>query len=160
MPSQKAYAKEGIIKDPDPKKPFCHDTRLTSEETLLISPQTRMGRKSIMVIPLQKVGDEAQLVPTKEKIPLTPPADKAEQKALAFRLLKRNLRIDNPTVVAELEDVERGTLFNLPYLKNAYPLWLTDAKRSFASKKGKVTLTLDKKLGLIIEKADKKEKAE
>ncbi len=148
-------AKQRLLLDPNPRRPFCHSNQPTfvedEDRAAWIVAQTRLGAESVTVIPLERDGDEARIIPTDQRVALTT----SPSRETALDLLRRSLRISRREVVQYFKqsDPPQEILFKKsPLLKNTYPLWLTDNQSSFTIKAVKVTLTLHHKWGLIIEK--------
>jgi CRISPR-associated endonuclease/helicase Cas3 len=148
-------AKERLIPEPDPEWSFCsRAAMLTFEEdetgASWIVAQTRLGRESVNLIPLEQKGDTAHLYPSEETVPLHSPASQEMQ----LGLLRRHLRVSHREVVQALKEAPRPKLFTeSPRLKwSYYPLWLTNGKAEFSLEEGKLVVTLDDRLGLVIRK--------
>jgi CRISPR-associated endonuclease/helicase Cas3 len=146
-------ANQRLIPEPDPEWSFCsRAARLTFEEdetgASWIVAQTRLGRESINLIPLEREGDMARLYPTEETVALDRPASQEMQ----LRLLRRHLRVSYREIVQALKEAPRPKLFTeSPRLKwRYYPLWLTGGRAEFSLEKGKLVVTLDDELGLVI----------
>ena len=148
-------AKERLIPEPDSEWSFCSRmAKLTFEEdetgASWVVAQTRLGRESVNLIPLERDGDTARLFPTEETVAL----DRRASRKMQLRLLRRHLRVSRPEIVQALKEAPRPKLFTeSPKLKWSYhPLWLTGGKAEFPLEKGKLVVTLEDKLGLVIHK--------
>ncbi len=148
-------AKERLIPEPDPEWSFCSRVaKLTFEEdetgASWVVGQTRLGRESVNLIPLEPEGDRARLYPTDETVAL----DRRASREMQLRLLRRHLRVSRPEIIQALKEAPRPKLFTeSPKLKWGYhPLWLTDGKAEFPLENGKLVVTLDDELGLVIHK--------
>jgi CRISPR-associated endonuclease/helicase Cas3 len=149
-------ADERLIPEPAAGKAFWRRmARLTFEEdetgAAWVVAQTRLGRESVNLIPLEKLDDTAaRLCPGDETVAL----DRAAAPAMQRRLLRRHLRVSRPEIVkATKHQDDLPTLFTRsPRLKGYYPLWLENGQASFAksSGKGNLVVTLDRDLGLVI----------
>ncbi|MGA9347995.1 MAG: CRISPR-associated helicase Cas3' [Anaerolineae bacterium] len=147
-------AKERLIPEPDPEWSFCpRVAKLTFEEdetgASWVVAQTRLGRESVNLIPLEREGDMARLSPTGEMVAL----DRRASREMQLSLLRRHLRVSRPEIVRALKEAPLPKLFTKsPKLKGYYPLWLTDGKAEFPLEKGKLVVILDDELGLVIHK--------
>lgn len=145
-----------MIGPPDPAQPFCDtgsplfDAEAASDDWL--AARTRLGRTSVTAIPLERNGDQAQLVPLVETVDLTGSAAYDMQ----LRLLKRGIQISQPTVVAALMEqsaTQRTPLFEQSsLLTRCQPLWLHDGKAVLRSGETTITVRLDEHLGLCFER--------
>lgn len=142
-----------LLPDPDPVRPFCHHHRLTFVEdeasAAWIVAQTRLGPETITVIPLERIGDKARLVPTDEMVDLTAAPDRATQ----LRLLRRSFSLSQRQLVQYFKRLGKPVepLFSQSaLLKSVRPLWLDD--RPLTVEKTILSYGLDAKLGLVIEK--------
>jgi CRISPR-associated endonuclease/helicase Cas3 len=145
-------AKQRLLPDPDPEWSFCSDAaRLVFEEdetgASWVVAQTRLGRPSLNVIPLERIGERARLYPGNESVSIDRPAEAEMQ----LRLLRRQLRVSNYYIVEALGQSSLPALFTKSSrLKGCVPLWLTEGRAEFPLKKGKVVVRLDDALGLVI----------
>ena len=116
-----------------------------------IVAQTRLGAESLTVIPMERMENEARLVPDSQTVSLNAAAPREVQ----LQMLRRSLRISNREAVQALK-AQRDALPRLftesALLKSCWPLWLTDRKAILPLAKGKLNLTLDPRLGLVIAK--------
>jgi CRISPR-associated endonuclease/helicase Cas3 len=153
-------ARQRLIPEPDPEWSFCSRVaRLTFEENetgaAWIVARTRLGRESINLIPLECNGDIARLYPSEETVGLDSPASPEMQ----LRLLRRHLRVSHREIVQALKNAPLPNLFTRSArLKGYYPLWLTDGQAEFPLENGRVIVTLDRDLGLIIHRELHEEK--
>lgn len=146
-------ARQRILNDPDPRRPFCQNSKerfLEDEESAAwIVAQTRLGEESITVIPLERVGDQVRLVPGEAMIKLKSTLDRDDQ----LRLLRRSLRISQYHTVQALRHDPTplpGVFKQSALLKTVRPLWLTDGKAQFIWQDHCIDLILDPALGLRI----------
>ncbi len=117
-----------------------------------IVAQTRLGRESVNLIPLEKLNDTtARLYPEGDTVAL----DRAASAMLQRHLLRRHLRVSRPEIVRA---IKRQT--DLPHLftrsarlKEYYPLWFEHGQALFPKPngKGQLVVTLDEELGLVIQ---------
>jgi hypothetical protein len=142
-----------LLPDPDPDRPFCHHPRLTfvegEDSAAWIAAQTRLGPETITVIPLEKIGDKARLVPTDEMVDLTAAPDRATE----LRLLRRSFSLSQRQLVQYFKRLGKPVepLFSQSaLLKSVRPLWLNDSPLTVENTT--LTYSLDAKLGLVIEK--------
>lgn len=147
-------AHQRLIPEPDPEWSFCsRAAQLIFEEdetgATWIVAQTRLGQESINLIPLERDGDMARLYPIEEQVALDRPASREVQ----LRLLRRHLRVSHWGIVGALKEAPLPELFTKsPRLKGYHPLWLTDGRAEFPLKSGRLIVSLDRRLGLIIQK--------
>ncbi len=149
-------ANERLIPEPATGKAFCRRmARLTFDEdetgAAWVVAQTRLGRESVNLIPLEQLDDSsARLYPGDETVALKRAATPAMQR----RLLRRHLRVSRPEIVkAVKQQDDLPALFTRSSrLRGYYPLWLENGQASFCkpNDKGKIVLTLDQNLGLVI----------
>ena len=146
-------AKQRLIPGPDPEWSFCSRVaKLTFEEdetgASWVVAQTRLGRESVNLVPLEQAGDTARLYPSQETVAL----DRTASREMQLRLLQRQLRVSRPEIVQAIKKAERPKLFTRsPRLKRYHPLWLSGGRTEFPLKTGKLIVTLDHELGLVIE---------
>ena len=148
-----AEANQRLLREPDPESPFCTGAQLTFEEdedsAAWVVAQTRLGRESVTVIPLERDGDQARIFPTDATVNL----DAAAPRRVQLQLLRRSLRLSNYHAVKALKAAKdaRPRLFTKSaLLKGCFPLWLTDGRLHIPLPKGILVLTLDPQLGLVI----------
>lgn len=152
-------AHQRLLPLPHPRDSFALEsaTRITYEEDEgradWIVAQTRLGEKSIHVIPVERTGNFA-ILPDGEKIDVNTVAALEIQR----KLLKRSLRIG---IADAIEILERKVLSEKylsilfresPLLKGFYPLWLKDGLVEFRLDRGVLRISLDDDLGLKIVK--------
>ena len=150
-------ARRRILPEPElDESPTAEMARMKFKEdensTGWIVAQTRLDADSVTVIPLERDGTLARLWPTEEIVDLETEPSKEMQK----RLRRRELRISDPRVLPLLRKEKDNSprLFKeSAWLKECLPLWLTDGKTVLKSDKETLYLTLDPKLGLVIQKA-------
>jgi CRISPR-associated endonuclease/helicase Cas3 len=112
-----------------------------------IVAQTRLGRPSVNLIPLEQIGEEARLCPGEERVRLDRPADVDTQ----LRMLRRQLRVSNHYMVKALKTSPLPPLFEKSArLKGCFPLWLKDGQTELPLERGKIIVHLDDVLGLVI----------
>jgi len=148
-------AEQRLLLEPDPEWPFCDGAEFTFEENedsaAWIVAQTRLGRESVTVIPLERDGDKARLFPTDTMVNL----DAAAPRKVQLQLLCHSLRLSQWHVVQALkaEKDNRPRLFTKSaLLKGCFPLWLTDGQLCVSLPKSILVVTLDPDLGLVIRK--------
>jgi len=154
-------ARERLLPEPHPRDSFAKTAamRVTFEEDEnradWVVAKTRLGERTLNIIPLEREGDFVVLANTNERITVHAEASRDAQRGL----LHQHLRISNQTVIDEiLVDAEENAtkLFTQSaLLKGFYPLWLKGGKREFKTKRGMLRITLDPQLGLVIEKESK-----
>jgi CRISPR-associated endonuclease/helicase Cas3 len=151
-------AKERLLPLPHPRDSFAKNAamRVKFEEDEnradWIVAQTRLGEPTLNIIPLEREGDFAKLPNADKKLDVNVEASYDLQRAL----LRRNLRISHRDAMAAIQvDAENQPvrLFtDSKLLKGYYPLWLVNGKAEFKLERGKLCVTLDPQLGLLIEK--------
>ena len=148
-------ARQYLLPEPDPRRAFCNAGQITFEEdedsTAWFVAQTRLGAKSITVLPLERDGDKARLYPLDEWVSLTT----RPRRDTALRLLRRTLSISHPAVIDYLHDQgnPKETLFReATLLKSVYPLWLENGMLEISTGKKTLKLVLHPEQGLVIEK--------
>lgn len=154
-------AKKRLLPAPHPRDSFAQTAamRIQFEEDEnradFIVAQTRLGEESLNVIPLERHGDSIYLDGSNSGIDVNQEARLDDQR----RLLRRNLRVGNPQVVAAIRGEEENHPTNLfkksTLLKGYSPLWLSNGQARFKSKDQTLHVALDPQLGLIIEKEGK-----
>lgn len=151
-------ARERLLPAPDPLESFASvaGNRLQFLEDEngagFIVAQTRLGEKTLEVIPLEREGDLVKLDGMTLDVHSEPPRDAQRQ------LLRRALRISQREAVALLEkegDDRRTELFQAPLLKRHYPIWLQDGQARYPLARGELVIRLDANLGLVMVKEDK-----
>ncbi len=142
-----------LLPDPDPDRPFCHHHQLTfvegEDSAAWIVAQTRLGPETITVIPLERAGDKARLIPTDEMVDLTAAPDRATQ----LRLLRRSFSLSQQQLVQYFKQFGKPVepLFSQSaLLKSVRPLWLNDSPLTVENTT--LSYTLDAKLGLVIKR--------
>ncbi|MBA4376538.1 MAG: hypothetical protein C0401_10260 [Anaerolinea sp.] len=155
-----AEARLRLLPAPHPRDSFAVSaaTKIKFEEDEnradWIVAQTRLGGKTINVIPLEKNGNYALLPNTDEKVDLNAKASLEMQR----KLLKRNLRISNRAAIEAIEvriaseETQTKLFKESTLLKGYFPLWLNEGKVEFNIEKGVVHIRLDEALGLVIVK--------
>jgi CRISPR-associated endonuclease/helicase Cas3 len=150
-------AHQRLLPLPHPRDSFALEsaTRIKFEEDEgradWIVAQTRLGERTINVIPVERTGNFAVL-PDGEKVDVNAKASLEFQR----KLLKRNLRISHKGAISVLErstesDKYLTQLFkDSPLLKGYYPVWLRNGSTEFSLGKGVLRISLDEELGLII----------
>jgi len=145
-----------LLPAPDPDDAFTGPAaRLQFDEdensAAWIVAQTRLGQESLTVILMERVENKARLVPDGQAVSL----DAAAPREVQLQMLRRSLRISHHEAVQALK-AQRDALPRLftesALLKSCWPLWLTDRKAILPLAKGKLNLTLDPRLGLVIAK--------
>jgi len=147
-------ARQRLIPHPEPDKAITEGARIYFEEDEDGGKQgwgmavTRYGRESISVIPLHRVPDGVAADP--DGPPLTPATCDRE---CQLRVLRRAIRVSNPTIVSTLPAREEPGLSwfrRTPLLRLHYPLVLDNGRTQI----GNLTIRLDSELGLVIGKED------
>jgi CRISPR-associated endonuclease/helicase Cas3 len=145
-----------LLPNPDPQRPFCHHNRITFAEdedsAAWIVAQTRLGPETITVVPLEKTGSQARLIPTAEIVDL----NAAPSRETELKLLRRGLRLSQWHIVQHFKHAEKPkeALFKQStLLKSVVPLWLTQGQTTLVVDNVTVTLTLHPRLGLLIERS-------
>jgi CRISPR-associated endonuclease/helicase Cas3 len=145
-------ARQRLIPEPDAEWSFCSRlARLTFEEdetgASWIVAQTRLGRESVNLIPLERHGNSAQLHLMPEPVPL----DRRASRDVEFHLLRSYIRVSHPDIVQAVKEQPAPTLFaESARLRGYYPLWLAGGHARFAAASGELHVTLDPTLGLVI----------
>lgn len=156
-------AKKRLLPAPDAEDSFAEiaaATRILFKEDEnsddFIIAQTRLGEETMNVIPLEREGDWAVFAGTGERISVQHEAAYERQR----ELLHHNLRISDRDLMAALRAEGSTKLFTeSTLLKNYYPLWLFKRTRQFQVGNKILRVTLDKALGLMIEKESKTDDA-
>ncbi len=149
-------AEQRLLPQPDPESSFTSlAARMVFEESETragwIVAQTRLGEKSINLVPLEDLGDHFS-IPGDEKIFFK---DQIIDNADQVRMLRSQIRVSRAEVVEALsrqEDQKRSLFAHSSLLRDVRPLWLTDGKAEVATKGGIILLELDPLLGLMIKK--------
>lgn len=145
-----------LLPKPDPESSFTSlAARMVFEESETnagwIIAQTRLGEKSINLVPLEDRGDHI-IIPGDEKpIRKDQPVDGADQ----LRMLRSQVRVSRAEVVEALsrQEEQKLSLFaQSSLLRDVRPLWLTDGKAEVVTKSGIILLELHPLLGLTIRK--------
>ncbi len=147
-----------LLPEPNPEDSFCGPAaRLTFEENensaAWVVAQTRLGEESVTVIPLERDGERTWFSSQGEKVEVS--LNTEAPREMQLRLLRHSLRVSNRNAVAAIKTnpEQPPRLFTeSALLKEIIPLWLTDGKASLPSVKTTIHLTLDPKLGLVIDK--------
>jgi CRISPR-associated endonuclease/helicase Cas3 len=151
-------ARERLIPDVTVGKAFCRNVaRITFEEdetgASWVVAQTRLGRESINLIPMEKLDDNtAHLFPKGKTIDLRCAAPANTQRYL----LRHHLRVSRPEIVKALKNkMDLPPLFTQSArLKGYYPLWLENGAVRFPKLwgEGEIIVTLEDDLGLVVTK--------
>ncbi len=118
-----------------------------------IVAQTRLGERSINLIPIERIGNNA-ILPGGEKVDINNQASLEIQR----KLLKRSIRISNVLAINVLERRAKSEKYltrlfiDSPLLKGYYPIWLKNGSSVFKLEKGTLRISLDEALGLVIKK--------
>jgi CRISPR-associated endonuclease/helicase Cas3 len=145
-----------LLPQPDPESSFTSlAARMVFEESETragwIVAQTRLGEKSINLVPLEDHGDHYTIPGDEEPIWKDQPVDSADQ----LRMLRAQVRVSRAEVVDALSHQidNRNLIFsNSQLLRDVHPLWLTDGKAEVETTNGIILLELDPLLGLMIKK--------
>jgi CRISPR-associated endonuclease/helicase Cas3 len=155
-------ARERLLPEPHPRDSFAKTAamRVKFEEDEnradWVVAKTRLGERTLNVIPIERDGDFAILVDTGERISIN-----AEEKSrdAQRRLLRRHLRLSNKSAIEAIEQEAEENATELfaesPLLKGFFPLWLINREKTFKTERGTLKITLDPQLGLVIEKEGK-----
>jgi len=111
--------------------------------------QTRLGERSINLIPLEDHGEYCTLPGETKCLPKHLSLDKADQ----IKLLRHQIKLNRIELIDSLsnQDEKSMQLFNnSPLLRDVLPLWLHNGKAEIATGKGVFVLELDPVLGLTI----------
>jgi len=154
-----SIANQRLLPEPDPGWPFCaRAARLVFEESedsaSWIVAQTRLGKESVTVIPLEQERNGTRLFPSGDKVALDTPAPREMQ----LRMLRRSIRISHRDAVSALKcsrDVLPPLFAKSALLAECWPLWLTNGQTRLPLTRGALVLILDPKLGLVISKEKK-----
>lgn len=116
-----------------------------------IVAQTRLGRESVNLIPLEKLNaTTARLYPNGDTVAL----NRAASPTMQRHLLRRHLRVSRPEIVHAIKrQTDLPKLFTRSArLKEYYPLWFENGQALFPKTNGKdqLIVTLDEVLGLVI----------
>ena len=148
-----------LLPEPDPEDPFCGlaASRGTFEENessaAWIVAQTRLAEESVTVIPLERNEASAWFFQDggKLEMSLASPVPRETQ----LQLLRRSLRVTHRRAVPLLKAgvVSLPRLFTESLLlKECIPLWLQRGQSRLPSGKETLVLTLDPRLGLVIDR--------
>jgi len=114
--------------------------------------RTRLGEESLTVIPLERQGARARTVVDGEavEVEIDSPAPRETQ----LRLLRRSLRLSHRQAVRVIgrEGGAPRLFTESALLKRCHPLWLRDGRTTLGRGDSAVTLTLDARLGLVIQR--------
>jgi CRISPR-associated endonuclease/helicase Cas3 len=111
--------------------------------------QTRLGRESVSLIPLQLESEGGATLPNSTQIPL----DRNVPVELQFQMLRQQVRVSHPAIVEAIKRAERPRVFEVASrLRDVHPLPLVEGSYTVITENGRWTLTLDPELGLIIRK--------
>ncbi|MGC9349821.1 MAG: CRISPR-associated helicase Cas3' [Anaerolineae bacterium] len=111
--------------------------------------QTRLGRESVNVVPLERAEGGACHLPDGQTVA----TDRAASPRLQLHILRQQLRVSRPEIVRTIKEEERPRLFNeSARLRYVYPLWLDRGARRFPTQSGHLVVSLDRELGLVIRK--------
>jgi CRISPR-associated endonuclease/helicase Cas3 len=117
--------------------------------------QTRLGERTLNVIPLEREGDWTWVSGAGEKISTSQAASRETQR----ELLRHNLRVSQRDAIEAIrmdrEENPTPLFKKSTLLKDYYPLWLTDGKAQFKLACDALNIMLHPRLGLIIEKEGK-----
>lgn len=148
-------ANERLLPDPKPRRPFSYSDQYTfvedEDSAAWVVAQTRLGEETITLIPLEREGDKARLIPTVETVSLTVSPTRETELAL----LRRSLRVSQWHMVQHFKRLappDEPLFKKSNLLKSIQPLWLINGKTQLTIEKTTFILTLDPKLGLFIEK--------
>jgi hypothetical protein len=145
-----------LIPEPDPEELFTGPAaRLTFTESETDASwtvaRTRLGERSINVIPLDDLGDYFSF----------PGCSKPQQKNLTasreieMAMLRQQIRISQNMVVQALLDQKQNlpeVFTGSPLLKDYFPLWLKEGVSTFQVLQSEYIVRLDHNLGLLINK--------
>ncbi|HRJ58570.1 MAG TPA: CRISPR-associated helicase Cas3' [Anaerolineales bacterium] len=154
-------ARERLLPEPHPRDSFAKTAAMqiafVEDENRAdwVVAKTRLGERTLSIIPLEREGDFVALGDGNERVSLRAEASRETQRDL----LLRQLRISNQLAIDEiLNDADKSPtdLFTQSaLLKGFYPLWLKGGKKEFKTPKGLLQIVLDPHLGLVIEKEKK-----
>lgn len=116
--------------------------------------KTRLGDKSITVIPLEEEGDLCRLPDTNVMLHKSLAANRKTE----FELLRYQVSINRAEIIEWFsKDLEPlPPLFaQSPLLKGIFPLWLVGGKKVLYTDRATFEFSLDKELGLLIRKGGK-----
>ncbi|MGH2541736.1 MAG: CRISPR-associated helicase Cas3', partial [Ardenticatenaceae bacterium] len=155
---QQEEARWRVIQPPHPTQPFCTASQPVFDEdedsAAWLVAQTRLGQESVTLIPLERHGDQARLVPLNETVAL----GRAASREMQLRLLRRSMRVSQPTVVQALKaqnaQVRTPLFTESSLLKHVQPLWLTDGQAALTIGGHTLMVVLDEELGLQFTKGD------
>lgn len=149
-------AEQRLLPQPDPESSFTSlAARMVFEESETragwIVAQTRLGEKSINLVPLEDHGDLFTIPGDEKPIQKGKAIDSIDQ----LRMLRGQVRVSRAEVVEALsqqEDQKNLNFAQSSLLRDVRPLWLTDGKAEVVTKSGIILLELDPLLGLKIKK--------
>lgn len=151
-------ARTRLLPEPDAEDSFVGPAaRMMFEENESsadwVVAQTRLAEETLTVIPLERDAQTATFPVGEHRQSMS--LDAAAPRETQLALLRRGLTISRVEVVKWLKAAagERPALFtDSALLKNCHPLWLNDGRATFATGSARLTLTLDPKLGLVIDR--------
>ena len=112
--------------------------------------QTRLGERSLNLIPLEDHGDFCTLPGSDQPFNKRMAASREDQ----FQMLRHQLRISNPQQVVDALERQKENLPELftasALLRDVIPLWLKNSKAELETSKGRYALMLDPQMGLTI----------
>lgn len=149
-------AVQRLLPEPDPDELFTGPAaRITFTESETdaswIVAQTRLGERSVNIIPLEDLGDcftfSGCIQPIQKNL--------SAPREVEMAMLRQQIRINQDVIINELlsQKADLPCVFsNSPLLKDCLPLWLKSGKLEIKTAKGKFVLQLDNELGLLIKK--------
>lgn len=150
-------ARERLLPEPHPRDSFAKTAAMqiafVEDENRAdwVVAKTRLGERTLNIIPLERDGDFTVLDDGRERVSLCSEAPRETQRGL----LRRQLRISNQLAIDEIlndADKDPTELFTQSaLLKGFYPLWLKGGKKEFKTQNGLLQIVLDPYLGLVIE---------
>ncbi len=145
-----------LLPKPGGDDPFCASithNQFEEDETSAawVVAQTRLGEETVNVIPLERADEQARLWPNGAWMDM----DAAPPRTVQLQMLRQSLRVSAFDAVTALREQARELprLFTeSPLLKGYIPLWLSGSRAQLSVAKGRLTLILDSKLGLVIQR--------
>ncbi len=146
-----------LLPEPDPEELFTSlAARLVFTESETEAgwkvAQTRLGERSLNLVPLEDHGDFCTLPGSDLPLIKRIGASRSDQ----FLMLRHQVRISNPQQVVDALEKQKENLPELftasTLLRDVMPLWLKNSAAEIETAKGRYILKLDPQLGLTINK--------
>ncbi len=145
-----------LLPPPDPQEAFhlgIADLTFKEDEDRAgwIVARTRLGEESLTIIPMEEYGAQVKCYGLNEILAPDQPVDMHYQ----LRMLRNSIKISGDELCAAIRNAAnpKPPLFEKsPHLRNVYPLWVKGGQASLLSNGKTFHLTLDSRLGLLIDR--------